>query len=422
MSFQETLKNNFENYLNLNKFSNVDFRKNHFQQFINEGFPTLKNESWKYTPLNFLYKYNFNIFPQHNEGNVNFDVLKEKIFIPKNANIITFVNGFYSSNFSTFTDLDNVKVTQNKSFENTAPNDQVLNSSLLSDVFYNLNCAFANQETQININSDSNPLVLILHSKNDNESYFYNNRLTINFAPNSSSEVFIYPISDDSNPKFLNNYLYFNLHENSSTKVYFHQNEKDNFYQINNISINQAKSSNLKFYTFSMNGNFTRNFFRNSLNGEGIESVLFGIYVAKNHQIIDNHILMIHNSPFCHSNQMFKGILQDNSRGVFNGKILVQQKAQKTDAYQSNKNILTTKDASIYTKPELEIYADDVKCSHGATSGFLQNEELFYLRARGIDENIAKSLLLKGFAIEVIEKVENIEFKEWLYNEIDNSI
>jgi Fe-S cluster assembly protein SufD len=422
MSFQDTLKKNFENYININNLSNNDYRTSHFNRFIDDGLPTLKNENWKYTPLNFIYNNEFNLLLQSNEEKINLESLKSKIFIPTNANIITLINGVYFQDNTSIPDNNLLSITQSDHFSNNEINDQVLNNSQANDVFYNLNCALTAKETQIDVNSNSNPIVLVLYFRNNSQLNFINNRFKINFGSNSTSDVYIYSISEDLNPIFVNNYFSFNFKENSKSRIYFYQNEKDNYYQINNITINQDSDSSLKFYTFSLNGNFTRNFFRNSINGKGSESILFGLYIAKNNQLIDNHILMIHNSPNCHSNQLFKGILQDNSRGVFNGKILVQQNAQKTDAYQSNKNILTTKDASIFTKPELEIYADDVKCSHGATSGFLQNEELFYLQARGIDENIAKSLLLKGFAGDVVEKVENINFKDWLYSEIDKII
>jgi Fe-S cluster assembly protein SufD len=198
-------------------------------------------------------------------------------------------------------------------------------------------------------------------------------------------------------------------------------NLKTNF-SVNNIEINQAENSNLNYFSFLLQAKFSRNNFQVNLNGSGIESKLNGLFIGKNDSIVDNHILMSHNKPHCHSNQFFKGILQDASRGVFNGKVLVQKDAQKTDAYQSNKNILTTREASIFTKPELEIYADDVKCSHGATSGFLQEDELFYLMSRGIGQEESKSLLLKAFANEVIDKVENEDFRDWLYSRLDEVI
>jgi Fe-S cluster assembly protein SufD len=198
-------------------------------------------------------------------------------------------------------------------------------------------------------------------------------------------------------------------------------NLKTNF-SVNNIEINQAENSNLNYFSFLLQAKFSRNNFQVNFNGSGIDSKLNGLFIGKNDSIVDNHILMSHNKPHCHSNQFFKGILQDASRGVFNGKVLVQKDAQKTDAYQSNKNILTTREASIFTKPELEIYADDVKCSHGATSGFLQEDELFYLMSRGIGQEESKSLLLKAFANEVIDKVENEDFRDWLYSRLDEVI
>jgi Fe-S cluster assembly protein SufD len=168
-----------------------------------------------------------------------------------------------------------------------------------------------------------------------------------------------------------------------------------------------------------MKGTFIRNNIQVDINGSNAEVIANGFYFVNEMNVADNHILMNHNAPNSYSNQFYKGIIGEEGRGIFDGKIYVKKDAQKTDAYQTNRNILTSDDARIFTKPALEIYADDVKCSHGATSGFLQEEEIFYLMSRGIDKENSQKLLLKAFANDVIEKISNENYREWLGNQIE---
>jgi Fe-S cluster assembly protein SufD len=148
------------------------------------------------------------------------------------------------------------------------------------------------------------------------------------------------------------------------------------------------------------------------VDGENCESILNGIYLTEENQHVDNHTLVDHRKPHCYSNEKYKGIMNGNSTGVFNGKVFVRQDAQKINAYQSNQNILLSDDATINTKPELEIYADDVKCSHGSTTGQLDEEAMFYLQARGIGKESARKLLVQAFLDEAVNEIESEIFKE----------
>jgi Fe-S cluster assembly protein SufD len=150
------------------------------------------------------------------------------------------------------------------------------------------------------------------------------------------------------------------------------------------------------------------------LDAERCEAHLYGIYLQQGQSHIDNHTVVDHAKPHCESNELYKGMLDDQSTGVFNGKIFVRQDAQKTNAYQSNKNVLLSEGASVNTKPQLEIFADDVKCSHGCTIGSLDDESLFYLRSRGIPENIARSLLLHGFVLDILEQIKLAPIRDYV--------
>ena len=185
------------------------------------------------------------------------------------------------------------------------------------------------------------------------------------------------------------------------------QNENREALHINYHKVNHAPNSYAHLTTLTLGGAMVRNNLNIRLDGSQIDSYLNGLYVVNGKQVVDNHTLVDHAMPHCHSNELYKGIIDDSAQGIFNGKIWVRPDAQKTNAYQSNKNLLLSNEASMNTKPQLEIYADDVKCSHGATTGQLDDEALFYLRARGIGEQAARALLNHAFAADVIEQVEN---------------
>jgi Fe-S cluster assembly protein SufD len=212
------------------------------------------------------------------------------------------------------------------------------------------------------------------------------------------------------------------MDENSNVQYYKIQNEETNAYHVGTTQIFQERSSIFTSVTLSWGGSVIRNNLNSYLNGEGIECNYKGLYFLTGKQHVDNHTLADHANPNCHSNELYKGILADESDGVFNGKIMVRQDAQKTNAYQMNKNILLSNKASVNSKPQLEIYADDVKCSHGATTGQIDKEQLFYLKARGIGEKEGKKLLIFAFANEIIEDIDIPELKDYLVNKLNEKL
>ncbi|MBN8578271.1 MAG: Fe-S cluster assembly protein SufD [Cytophagales bacterium] len=192
------------------------------------------------------------------------------------------------------------------------------------------------------------------------------------------------------------------------------QNDAGKICQVSNSVIHQTTSSKLNTFTLTLNGQLIRNNLRILIDGENCESHFYGLYLLNGNTLADNHTVVDHKKPNSFSNEMYKGIMDGNSKGVFNGKIYVRPHAQKTNAFQSNRNIIISDHATINTKPQLEIWADDVKCSHGCTSGQLDEEALFYLRSRGIAEANAKAMLLYAFAAEVLEPIQNETLKLYL--------
>ncbi|MDP3582705.1 MAG: Fe-S cluster assembly protein SufD, partial [Ignavibacteria bacterium] len=202
------------------------------------------------------------------------------------------------------------------------------------------------------------------------------------------------------------------VEENAIVNLYKVQNESDEAYHIEKVQAKQSKNSVLNHYNITFGGAIVRNDINSVLDGENIETHYYGLYMVNGNQHVDNHTFVDHAKPNCMSNELYKGILDDNARGVFNGKIIVRQDAQKTNAYQQNKTILLSKTATIDTKPQLEIFADDVKCSHGATVGHLDDVSEFYIRSRGVPQELAKSMLIRAFANDVIETIKIEPLKE----------
>lgn len=200
------------------------------------------------------------------------------------------------------------------------------------------------------------------------------------------------------------------------------QHESDNTRHISYHKVNLAADSSQHLTTMTIGGGTVRNNLNIRLDGQQINTWLNGLYVLKGDQVVDNHTLVDHAMPHCFSSELYKGIIDGRAQGVFNGKIWVRQDAQKTNAYQSNKNLLLSNEASMNTKPQLEIFADDVKCSHGTTTGQLDDDALFYLRARGIGEASARALLNHAFAADVIEQVENEEIRISLLSLLDRTL
>jgi Fe-S cluster assembly protein SufD len=201
--------------------------------------------------------------------------------------------------------------------------------------------------------------------------------------------------------------------ENASFEYCKIQND-DQLHQVANTVIHQSNSSQVNTFTLTLQGKVIRNNFNITIDGENCESHFYGLYMLNGSTLADNHTVVDHRKANSFSNELYKGIMDGNSKGVFNGKIFVRPHAQKTNAFQSNRNIIISDSATVNTKPQLEIWADDVKCSHGCTTGQLDEEAMFYLRSRGISESIAKAMLLYAFAADVLTPIKNEALKSYL--------
>ncbi len=204
------------------------------------------------------------------------------------------------------------------------------------------------------------------------------------------------------------------VNDNASFTYCKIQNDPGQVYQVANTTIHQSNASRANTYTFTLDGQLIRNNLNILIDGEGCESHFYGLYLTGKNTLVDNHTVVDHRKAHSFSNELYKGLMDGNSKGVFNGKIFVRPNAQKTNAFQSNRNVLLSDTASVNTKPQLEIWADDVKCSHGCTSGQLDEEALFYLQSRGIPKATAKAMLLYAFAADVFESIPNESIKNFV--------
>ncbi len=276
------------------------------------------------------------------------------------------------------------------------------------DALIALNTAFCNDGLFLKIDKNNViPMPLHIIYINSNESEALVNTRNFIYAESGSEATIVESFVNLSKAKLFTNFVSEKLiEENAKINCITFQNEGSLSYSTHTNQVAVKKHATYSNHTFTLSGELVRNNHNIELAASNCDAHLNGLFITNGIQLVDNHTLIDHQMPHCESNELYKGIAKDKSTGVFNGKIYVQRDAQKTNAYQSSKNILLSDDATINTKPQLEIYADDVKCSHGTSTGKVDEEALFYLKARGIGDLSARKLLLQAFAQELFNKIE----------------
>ena len=400
---ENNIKLNFENYLNEKNFSNSqkEIKEISFNNFIKNGFPNKRLEDWKFSDLKQIITTNFE--------DINFSKKEEQSNLDKNFivdiehNKIFFIDGIISKIDFSYEDEQQVVVEQNSDLEKELSRNSLLN----------LNTAFVSNYTKILVKSGyqfKKPLILFNYLSNNLNNVGINTRLDIKLENDASLNI-INISNENLNNNFLNFRQKINIGKNSILKNYsLDINENSNFkYSFKDISL--EKNSHLEYFILSKGSKFLKHDINCSLNNEYGSVVLNGIIDLddkKHHEIKTN---INHNEENCKSYQLIKSVLNENSKGIYQGKIYVNSKAQKTDGYQLSRALLLSDEVEFNAKPELEIYADDVKCSHGSTSGNVDEDSIFYLMSRGLSYEQSKKLLTNGFLNEVIEKITNNEVK-----------
>jgi Fe-S cluster assembly protein SufD len=382
--------------------------------FAAQGFPTLHDEDWRFTNVAPIAKLNFSLAGRIAVNGAESKALDESVFAQLPGHRLVFVNGFFSAQLSRFqpaaggvrieslaaalaTDSALIEKHLGKYAPPAGNSFAALNQAFFADGAF----IFVPQGVEI-----SEPIQLIYLSSAKNSGEVILPRNLIIAEANSKVTIVESYLSTGDAAYFTNAVTEILAGDNAAVEHVKLQDEAAGAFHIATIAGEFGRTSNVNVHSFALGAKISRNNIRTKLAGEGLECVLNGLYLTRNEQLADHHMIVEHAQPHCASHEYFNGILDDKSKGVFHGRILVREIAQKTDAKQTNKNLLLSDDASADTKPQLEIYADDVKCTHGATIGQLNSESIFYLRSRGMSEDTAKQMLIHAFAGEIIERIQ----------------
>jgi len=397
-----------------------EYRKSALESFTKQGIPNRKSEEYKYCKIDLILKDEFVINPSKNIAKTQ---LTEALIL-KDAITIVVVNGVLNEELSAFKNLPKgISVCSLK--EASEKHSTVFEkhyskyADVTADPFIALNTAITKGGTFIHIEKNAviELPIHIIHVSTANENNIVNPRNLIVIENSTQAKIIESFVTIDSKAKIFNNAVTeIFVGEHAILQHYKIQEENDFGNLVSTTQVQQEKQSVFNTNTVTLSGSFVRNNLNIVLNAQNIESHLNGLYLTNGHQVVDNHTLVDHRMPNCNSNELYKGVIDGASTATFNGKIFVRKDAQKTNAFQSNKNILLNDDSTVNTKPQLEIYADDVKCSHGTSTGKLDEEKIFYLRARGLSEVSAKKLLMLAFASEVLNTIELEPLRDYLEN------
>ncbi|MGS2725844.1 Fe-S cluster assembly protein SufD [Psychroserpens sp. BH13MA-6] len=404
-----------------------DLRSEAIKTFEDKGFPSKRDEAWKYTSLNSVLKHDYSVFPKQ-ENALEYRDVKKYFIHDIDSYKIVFIDGKYSSHLSQTTH-DGIDVCL-MSAALTKPKYRLIienyfNKATTKDSLSSLNTAFSQEGAYIHIpkNKVVEKPIQIIHFATGNESaLMLQPRSLVVVDENSHVQIIERHQSLTDHPVLTNSVTEIFANKRAIVDYYKLQNDKQSASLIDNTFIKQKRESFTSVHTFSFGGQLTRNNLNFYQEGERIDSTLKGVTIVGDKQHVDHNTLVHHMEPNCESHQDYKGIFSDKATGVFNGKVIVDKIAQKTNAFQANNNILLSDKASINTKPQLEIFADDVKCSHGCTIGQLDESAMFYMRSRGIPEKEAKALLMFAFSNNVLDSVKIPEIKQRITKIIANKL
>ncbi len=387
-------------------------RSEGYANFRNLGLPDRKNELWKNTDLSEVLKQDFTKYLDKSDPGRDLDFMFTCEVHNFKTDQISFLNGWHVKTANEFSPLPKGVVITSlaEAFQNypeLIEKHYGRYADAGKDLFLAMNTAFARDGLFVYVPDNivlEKPLQMI-SIINHHENLLLQNRNLVILGKNSRMTLVMCDDSTNQQASFNNSVTEVFLDEGAQLEHYKLQNLNNSSTLLNSTWFHQETGSRLNNFAITLNGGLIRNYSNVKLNGSGADANVYGLYLVDKKQHVDNRVFVEHAVPDCTSNELFKGILDDEASAVFNGHVLVQRDAQRTNAYQQNRNILLTDKATVNTRPFLEIYADDVKCSHGATVGQLDNEALFYLRSRGICMASARLLLMYAFAAEVIGKM-----------------
>lgn len=394
-----------------------------FTEFTQTGIPTVKHEEWKYTRINDFFNKDYHFTTDLKEQSFTAADL-EALQLPghEEANLVVFVNGHFHQELS-HTRSEELEIlplqeaTAHQQYGSIVKEHLGHSADYHKDGINALNTAFIQEGVFVHIfksREASHPIYLYNITDARKGNIFAQPRSLVHVAQNARVQIVETFVTIGSDESFTNQVIEAIVEKDAVFDLYKIQNDAPNSKVVSTTHVHQTGKSIANVVTVSLNGGLIRNNLNMVMSAEYCEANLFGLYLGDQQTHIDNHTVVDNRQPNCLSNELYKGVLNGNATGVFNGKIFVRQIAQKTNAYQSNRNILLSENAGVNTKPQLEIFADDVKCSHGCTVGRLDEDALFYMRSRGIEEKTATSLLLHGFALDILEKINNKNARDFV--------
>jgi len=400
---------------------NLDtFHSENWKNFSEWGLPAIKHEEWRYARIRNVFndKMILNGSTSLNADNIKTHLLEGNL----SKNAIVFINGVYNASLSTITEPENQLVVKSLSAAAEDEDAAFVKANLGHSQNYHrdginaLNAAFAAGGVYIKVKKGKrieHPVVVYHLTDTSSGFVFSQPRVLVNVEA-AAEVVLLETYNKLGNDESLTNEV-FEICASQDAIVHYVkiQNEGKDANHAGTTHIRQLEKCVTHAVTLTLSGKLVRNNLNMVMEAANSESHMYGLYLLNGETLADNHTIVDNQQPNCLSNELYKGIMDEKSTGVFNGKIFVRQDAQKTNAYQSNKNILISENASANTKPQLEIFADDVKCSHGCTIGKLDQDAMFYLKTRGISEQNARALLLHAFAIDILDQIKNEEIRNY---------
>ena len=402
---ENQIKQNYDNFLSKEKFneSQINYKKINLENFFKKGFPNKRQEDWKFSDLNQIIESNIKNLNYISEID-NKDNIEQKLIKDFDHNKIFIVNGKIIKTDLGFDDENKITISEDQSIEE----DDQRNSLL------NLNNAFVVKNYKIDVLDGylaKKPLIIYHNAAKNIESSLVSLRLDINLGKNSALKV-INIFNEGTNNNLINIRQKINISENSILEKFNLDHNENNNIRYVHTDIILEKNSHLELFILSKGSKFFKNDIICSLNDNHGSISLNGIINLNDNKHHEIKTVINHNEENCKSYQLIKTVLNDESKSVYQGKIYVNSKAQKTDGYQLSRALLLNQETEFNAKPELEIYADDVKCSHGSTSGNLDENSIFYLMSRGLSLSQSKELLINGFLQEVAEKISDEKIKQ----------
>lgn len=405
------------------------YRESALENFRKLGIPTKKVEQYKYTDFSNVFSKEYRHYLQPKSIDFNLDDMFRCDVPELNTQVILLLNGWYSKSNKPLYQFEGGAIVGSlreaaKQYPDIVKKHYNQYAHWEDNTFTALNTAFAQDGVFFYVpkNVTLEVPVQIINLLMDEEDGMSQHRNLFVMEENSEARMVICDHTLSQKNFLTNSVTEVFVDQSARLDIARVQNEHNGSSQLSNMYVQQEKDSNVTTNTMSLHGGLIRNDYNILLNGEGCNNDTVGLYLTDRGQHIDSYVHMDHAKPNCTSNQLFKGVLDDFATGAFNGRILVRKDAQKTEAYQANNNILLTDDATMNAKPQLEIYADDVTCSHGATVGQLDEEGLFYLRSRGINFKEARLLLMYAFAHEVIEKIKVQPLQDRIHELVDKRL